>query len=89
MNKFKQWMKDSSSAEKQDIVVLADPCSLQHLYDIAADRRNASSDLAGRIETAIRAVNKRKREQPLPVVGRGDISDACGKCPFYKQGGCK
>jgi len=87
MNKFKQWMADSSRAEKLDVATLAQ-CSWQHLYDLAADRREASSDLAGRIETAIRAVNRRKREQPLPVVGRGDISSACANCSFYKRG-CK
>jgi hypothetical protein len=86
MNKFKQWMKESTTAEKQAVSIMAD-ASIQHLYDIAADRRNASADLAGRIETAILAVNRRKREQPLPVVGRGDISSACANCSFYK--GCK
>lgn len=83
---FKSWMKASTSAEKVDVAILAD-ASVQHLYDIAAGRRNASSDLAGRIEKAIGVVNKRKREQKLPAVRRGDISEACAKCSFYVR--CK
>ena len=87
MNKFKQWMKESTRAEKLDVAAMAE-CSGQHMYDVASGRKNAAADLAGRIETAIRAVNRRKREQPLPVVGRGDISSACANCSFYK-GSCK
>jgi len=77
-------MADSTTAEKWEVANHAE-VSRQHLYDLAAERRNASAELAGRIETAIRAVNRRKREQPLPVVGRGDISSACANCSFYKK----
>jgi hypothetical protein len=77
-------MADSTSAEKNDLAALSG-ASLSHLYDLGTGRRNASSDLAGRIEIAIRAINKRRREQPLPIVRRGDIAEACANCPFYKK----
>lgn len=88
MNIFKLWMKESSSSEKQQLAAHAE-VSIQHLYDIAAERRNAGAGLAGRIETAIRAINKQRepfiRVEALPRVGRGDISPACGGCSLYRK----
>lgn len=88
MVRYKSWMKLSTAEEKRHVAVLA-ATSLQMLYQLASEHRHASSELAGRIESAIAAVNKRKRETPLPVVRRGDISEACSKCQFYKKGDCK
>lgn len=86
--KYKSWMKISTAEEKRHVAVLA-ATSLQMLYQLASEHRHASSELAGRIEKAIEVVNKRKRETPLPGVRRGDLSDACNKCQFYKKGDCK
>lgn len=81
---FKEWMVESTADEKSAVAMLADT-SLNMLYQLASENRNASPDLAGRIVSAIGGVNSRARHKPLPAVGRGDLAAACAKCPYYNS----
>lgn len=81
---FKEWMVESTADEKSAAATLAGT-SLNMLYQLASENRNASSELAGRIVSAIGGVNSRARHKPLPAVGRGDLAAACCKCPYYNS----
>ena len=81
---FRQWMKEANADEKKELAIKA-RTSLSLLYQLDYGTRNASADLAGRIEEAIKRINRRKRHTPLPVVQRGDLCEACSKCRFYKE----
>ena len=82
--RFKDWMKQSTIAEKRLLAQKAET-SLSLLYQLSYGTRNASSELAGRIEKAVSGINKASRHAPLPDVNRSDLSDACAKCPYYKR----
>lgn len=84
IERFKEWMAASSVAEKKELAIKA-RTSLNMLYQLGSENRNASSDLAGKIESGIASINRRKRHTPLPDVRRGDLSVACSKCRFYKE----
>jgi hypothetical protein len=84
--KFRQWMAASTPDEKKELAIKAGT-SLNMLYQLSYGNRNASADLAGRIEDGVKRINKRKRHTPLPEIGRGDLCEACAKCRFYR--GCE
>jgi hypothetical protein len=90
IQKFKQWLAESTPAEKRELAIKAST-SVSTLWQISYEVRgngkpfNASSELAGRIERAITSINKRRRHAPLPEVRKGDISKDCAKCRFYKE----
>lgn len=81
---FKEWLDESMVYEKLAVATLADT-SLNMLYQLGSENRKASSELAGRIVSAIGVVNSRARHKPLPAVGRGDLAAACAKCPYYNS----
>jgi hypothetical protein len=81
---FKEWLDESAVYEKLAVASLADT-SLNMLYQLGSENRKASSDLAGRIVSAISCINSRARHKPLPSVGRGDLAAACAKCPYYNS----
>jgi hypothetical protein len=83
---YKTWMAATTTDEKNTVVAVAGT-SLQVLYQVASGYRKPSSDLAARIEKGIAALARRKREVPLPIVTRGDISEACAECPYMKRCG--
>jgi hypothetical protein len=89
---FKRWMKEATPFDKSEVARLSGT-SLNMLYQLTYETRKngkpmvAGSDLAGRIAAAIGEVNARFRHKPLPVVGRGDLSTACGACPYYANCG--
>ena len=85
--KFKQWMAGSTPGEKKELAIKA-KTSLSLLYQLDYGTRNASADLAGRIEQGVKSINRRKRHTPLPEVLRGDLCETCAKCKFYKEGDC-
>ena len=85
---YKQWMKDSTIEEKKELAIKA-RTSLSLLYQLDYGTRNASADLAGRIEQGVKSINRRKRHTPLPEVMKGDLCETCAKCRFYKEGDCK
>lgn len=81
---FKKWMAESSASEKKELAIKA-RTSLSLLYQLDYGTRNASADLAGRIEQGVKSINRRKRHTPLPEVRKGDLCETCAKCRFYKE----
>jgi hypothetical protein len=79
IGKFKQWMKESTIDEKRELAKKAET-SLALLYQLSQEHRRASSELAGRIEKAAAKINK-----GLPVLTRGDLSEACAVCKHFKD----
>lgn len=82
--KYKLWMAESTTEEKNRVAEAAGT-SLQVLYQVVSGYRKPSADLAARIEKGIAALARRKRKVPLPVVTRGDLSEACAECPYMKR----
>jgi ribosome biogenesis protein Nip4 len=81
MKLFKQWMKRSNGAEKKHLARLSS-INYLYLYQIKDGSREVSSELAAKIEQASIKINKKNRR--LPVIGRGDLSKTCNKCPYIK-----
>ncbi len=55
-----------------------------YLYQIAAGARSPGADLAGRIEEAAEALRRQSKGR-LPALTRGDLSAACGACPYLAK----
>lgn len=85
MQKFKTWMKLSSSSEKKKLARLAKTSHI-YLYAIAAGDRECSSAMAGAIADASRLmyVDSNKR---LPLLWRSDLSPVCASCPYSPKCG--
>ena len=81
MTAFKNWIDNATQSEIDKLAVLAStsPAYLRH---IATGRREASAEMAGRIEKGTATISR----EGLPAVKRGDLSDACKSCPYYKNG---
>jgi len=82
--KFKTWMKESTIEEKRELAEHAET-SLSLLYQLSYGTRRASAELAGRIEKSAALISKKERHKPLPELHRGDLSEACTKCKYYKE----
>jgi hypothetical protein len=88
LKNFKDWMAQSTIDEKKELAIKA-RTKLITLYHLQQEYRNASADMAGRIEQGVKSINRRKRHTPLPEVLRGDLCETCSKCRFYREGDCK
>lgn len=71
---YKRWMAGSTPQRKKEVAVRA-KTSLPMLYHINTGYRKPSSELAARIEGACGG-----------ELTRGDISETCSRCPYYKRG---
>jgi|688.fasta_scaffold11062_10 hypothetical protein len=80
MDKFKQWMRESSASQKAAVADGAST-SMIYLYQLAAGTREAGAALAGRLEAAF------KKWEPKRGITRGDLSSVCSECPYFKR--CK
>lgn len=81
---LKNWLIRATADEIRKLADIADT-SVAYLHHVATGRRNASPELAGKIEEGVLML---RLERPaLPDLSRGDISKTCGECPFYKH--CK
>lgn len=86
MSTLKAWMLLSSPVEQKRLAKLAGT-SRQYLYMLANPNasysRNASPELAARIEKAVIEIN---RDNPhLPRVLRTDINASCRACEFARK----
>jgi len=52
-----------------------------HLYQLAGGHRQASAELAGRIEAATAAMHKASKGR-LPAIVRTDLCEACRACQY-------
>lgn len=80
MSKFKDWMATSTTHEKIKLANEAGT-SAGHLYQLASGERDASANLAANLETAF------KKLHPSLGITRGDLNNACARCPYFKK--CK
>lgn len=84
--KFIAWMKAATPAEQNELAVLA-ATSRSMLYQLQYSKekggRQASSELAGRIEDAVIAMGDRGGR--LPALTRADLSSACASCPHLRN----
>lgn len=80
MNKFKDWMDTSTTYEKIRVATEANT-SAGLLYQLASGERSPSAKLAGDLEVAF------KKLYPKLGITRGDLNDACARCPYFKN--CK
>jgi DNA-binding transcriptional regulator YdaS (Cro superfamily) len=72
---FREWMRTATVRQKRAAAARAGT-SLSMLYQLASEARHASSELASRIETAVKG-----------AVTRADVSETCAECKYYKK--CK
>lgn len=87
---LKEWMRLASTLEQEELALTAGT-SRQMLYALSAlpntrAYRHPSNDLAGRIEEAVKPINKRAKGR-LPPLTRGDLNYGCADCPYFKK--CK
>ena len=84
---LKHWMTTASTPE-QNILAERVGTSRQYLYQLTstspAVRREASPQLAKRIEEATKALHVESKKR-LPVVYRTDLNSACRACEFAQQ----
>lgn len=71
--KFKRWMASASSTRKKEVASGA-RISLSLLYQLGYGYRNASSELAARVETATEG-----------ELTRADMNETCNGCKYFKE----
>jgi hypothetical protein len=71
--RFKQWMDTATGKRKKEVAKKAE-LSLQRLYHLGAGYRNASSEMAARIEAAADG-----------ELTRADLNETCANCPYYQN----
>lgn len=81
---FKQWMAAATTAEQEQLAREAGT-SRKYLYQLAAGARNASADMAARLEQASIGLSRTSKGR-LPKLSRTNLCAACAQCPF--AGGC-
>jgi hypothetical protein len=74
-DRFKHWMKTATGERKKEVAKGAKLSPIR-LYHLASGYRNASSDMAARIEGAAGG-----------ELTRADVSGTCAACKYYKE--CK
>jgi len=83
MKAVKVWMSTATVAE-QEALAKEVGSSRGYLYQLAGGFRNASADLAAKIESATLQMAKKSKGR-LPVVFRTDLSTACSQCHFARK----
>lgn len=68
--------KDGAKRAKTSVVMLV------HVFK---GRRKPTPELAGRIAKGLNEAAEGTTRVDLPVLRRGDVSDVCKKCPYYKR----
>ena len=76
-------MGAATTSEQQELAFRSQT-SRGYLYQLANSERNASADLAARIEQAAGLI-QRKSKGRLPKISRMDVCKACALCPFAQQ----
>ena len=85
MNILRKWLIAATTAELNDLLARTG-VSKGHYYKLSTGERSASADTAGVIEQAGNEIREARRKDGLtnlPELRRGDICNACGKCPYY------
>lgn len=82
-DKLKTWLLAASDAGLLLALRHDVGTSAEYLRQVITGHRNASSSLAGELESFTDDV--RKRGTALPELRRGDVSATCAQCPYYKS----
>lgn len=80
MTSMKLWMQAASTEQQFDLARRAQT-SRSYLYHLAGEFRDASAELAQRIERAALDMHKESRGK-LPRIYRTDLNAACRGCDF-------
>lgn len=81
MNKLHDWMKKADEDTRYWLAGLA-RTSVGYIYQLYTGRRGIEPDMAARIEEATKVIHKDFPK--LPIITRGELSDTCNACPYYK-----
>lgn len=79
---LKLWMDTATSKQVKRLSELSG-VTRSYLYQIARGKRKASSDVAGRIETAARTLSR--YEVTPGQLPRYEIAEACRNCPYAQR----
>lgn len=77
---IKAWMA-AATADEQHLLASKIGTTRGQLYQLAGGHRQASADMAGRIESATTEMAKASKGR-LPVVYRTDVCQACRECQY-------
>ena len=77
---MKAWMA-TATADEQETLAKRVGTTRGQLYQLAGGHRQASADMAGRIESATAEIAKASRGR-LPRVYRTDLCEACRGCQY-------
>lgn len=80
---MKLWMQAADPAQQFELAKRANT-SRQYLYHLAGGFRDASAELAQRIEKASTEMHKETRGK-LPKIYRTDLNAACRGCDFAQK----
>lgn len=83
MTTMKQWMQAASPQQQIELARRAGT-SRQYLYHLAGGFRDASAELAARIERASLEMHRESRRK-LPKVYRTDLNAACRACDYARK----
>lgn len=83
MTSMKLWMQAASTVQQFELAKRAQT-SRQYLYHLAGGFRDASPELAQRIEKASVEMSKETRGK-LPKIYRTDLNAACRGCEFAQK----
>lgn len=82
-NAMKIWMENATTAEQKEMAGMVGS-SRGYLYHIAGGFRQASAELAAKIEEASKEMSKRTKGR-LPIMYRTDLATACSQCQFARK----
>lgn len=80
---MKAWML-AATAQEQELLAEKVGTSRQMLYQWSGNFRQASAEMAGKIEAATIEMHRASKGR-LPKVVRTDMCDACRQCPYAQK----
>ena len=83
LTSMKLWMQAASTEQQFELAKRAET-SRNYLYHLAGGFRDASAELAQRIEKASAEIHKETRGK-LPKIYRTDLNNACRQCDFAQK----
>lgn len=83
MNILKHWMTLATAAEQKTLAKHA-KTSRAYLHHLANGERDASADMAGKLEEASKKMRKASKYR-LPILNRSELCLACSQCPYARK----
>jgi DNA-binding transcriptional regulator YdaS (Cro superfamily) len=85
MKKFLAWWTVASVEDHRRLAELVGTSTTYLRSHVMAGRRPVSAAYAAVVERAVRHVNRKARDKPLPDLDRRDLCETCRKCPFAAE----